>query len=188
MATDRSSEFQRCLDRLRQGDEAARDQLVGGSTRRLRLMTRQMLKSFPGVKRFEETDDVSQNAAVRLHRALKEVTPASVPEFFGLAATLIRRELIDLARHYRRRDGPGAGGGKAETKDDPSRLAAWGEFHRCVGEMEAGDRQMFDLLWYQGVTQPEAAGLLGVSLKTVQRRWLTARRKLCRALEGELPE
>jgi DNA-directed RNA polymerase specialized sigma24 family protein len=33
-------------------------------------------------------------------------------------------------------------------------------------------RAVFDLLWYQGLTQAEAAALLGVAVRTVKSRWL----------------
>ena len=58
----------------------------------------------------EQTDDVLQNAVVRLLRALEEVRPPSVRAFFGLAATQMRRELLDLARRYQGRGGPGTAG------------------------------------------------------------------------------
>ena len=57
-------------------------------------------QDFPRLKNWEETDDVLQNAALRLDRALGVVPVASAAEFFRLAATVIRRELLDLARHY----------------------------------------------------------------------------------------
>ena len=59
-----------------------------------------MLREYSKVKRWEQTDDVLQNAMLRLHRSLVEVKPESPRQFYGLAATQIRRELIDLARHH----------------------------------------------------------------------------------------
>ena len=50
------------------------------------------------------------------------------------------------------------------------------------------EREVFDLLWYQGLTQAEAAGLLHVNVRTLKRRWLSARMKLQDALQGEVPE
>jgi RNA polymerase sigma-70 factor (ECF subfamily) len=98
------------LDRLRAGDASARDELLTMACERLRRLARKMLRGYPGVRRWEQTDDVLQNAAVRLCRALEAVHPASVRDFINLAAVQVRRELIDLARHY---DGPeGAGRGK----------------------------------------------------------------------------
>jgi RNA polymerase sigma-70 factor (ECF subfamily) len=119
----------------------------------------------------------------------------------------MRRELIDLARHYGGPEGPGAhhstqarrnGAGNvgsnppayepSDVTHDPERLAAWTEFHRQVEALDDEDREVFDLLWYQGLTQAEAATLLGVSERTISRRWLAARLSLHRALGGHLPE
>jgi hypothetical protein len=47
-----------------------------------------MLRNYPHLKRWEQTDDVFQRAALRLYRSLGEVQPASPREFFGLATTL----------------------------------------------------------------------------------------------------
>jgi DNA-directed RNA polymerase specialized sigma24 family protein len=40
------------------------------------------------------------------------------------------------------------------------------------------EREAFDLCWYQGLTQAEAALLLSVSETTMKRRWLAARARL----------
>ena len=45
-------------------------------------------------------------------------------------------------------------------------------------------RAAFDLLWYQGLTQAEAAALLGVAVPTVKLRWLKARLRVQQALGG----
>ena len=42
----------------------------------------------------------------------------------------------------------------------------------------------FDLLWYQGLTQAEAAALLRVAVPTVKLRWLKARLRVQQALGG----
>ena len=67
--------------------------------KRLSRLARKMLRSYPGVRRWELTDDIVQNAALRLWQCLDAVKPASVRSFINLAAVQIRRELIDLARH-----------------------------------------------------------------------------------------
>ena len=54
------------------------------------------------------TDDILQNALQRLCRALQTVKPQSVRSFLNLGAEQIRRELIDLAHHYRGPQGLGA--------------------------------------------------------------------------------
>src|SRR5438093_6684777 len=88
------------VDRLRAGDRAASDELLRTVCGRLERLARKMLQRFPNVHRWADTGDVLQNSLMRLLRALEEVRPGSVRDFFGLAAEQMRRELLDLARHY----------------------------------------------------------------------------------------
>lgn len=44
------------------------------------------------------------------------------------------------------------------------------------------EREVVNLLWYEGMSQPEAADLLGISSRTVLRRWHAARLKLFQVL------
>jgi RNA polymerase sigma-70 factor (ECF subfamily) len=191
-ATD-SFTVQVLIDRLREGDDSAREALLVRAFDRLRRLARKMLKGYPGVGRWEQTDDVLQNAVIRLDRALRSVAPPTAKDFFRLAALGIRRELLDLARRYGGPEGIGAhhssqeGVELSETAHDPGRLAEWTEFHQQVEALPDSDREMFDLLWYQGMNQADAAAALGVCERTVSRRWLTARLRLCDALGGELP-
>ena len=203
-ASHSTTQIQLRLDRLRAGDESAHDELLEIARERLCRLARKMLRGYPGVKRWEETDDILQNAAMRLCRALNEVKPVSVRSFINLAAVQIRRELIDLARHYDGPEGPGrhhasqAGSDGSESPpgrldatndtDDPTRLSAWTEFHEQVGNLPDEEREAFDLLWYQGLTQSEAAALLGVTERVVKYRWRSARLKLHQRLGGRLPD
>lgn len=196
------TELQACLDRLREGDLTAQDELLRHAYDRLKRLTRKMLKGFPGVKRWAETDDVLQNALIRLLRALQAVRPAGVREFFGISTEQIRRELLDLARHY---FGPQGLGTKHATNADgdpvkghaydrpdqshePSTLAMWCEFHQQVNELPPDEREVVGLLFYQELTQVEAAALLQVTVRTVQRRWQAALLKLHQILKGQWPE
>lgn len=199
-----AAQLQGCIERLLAGDASARDELIQHSCERLRRLTRKMLKGFPRVKRLEESDDVFQNAMVRLLAALREITPPTVADFIRLAAAQVRRELLDLVRQYfgpeglgTHQRGPIPAGGSASSLSpgwdqedstyDPERLALWTEFHRQVDALPEKDREVFDLLWYHGLTQPEAAELLHVALPTVKRRWLSARRRLRKVMKGEPP-
>jgi RNA polymerase sigma factor (sigma-70 family) len=198
---DHSTQIQRCIERLHGGDASARDELLAHASERLTRLTRKMLRDFPGVRRWEETDDVLQNAVMRLCRALGEVQPPTVVDFFRLAATQIRRELLDLARRYAGAHGRGANragadrAGKApaarpdppDTTRDPDRLAAWTDFHRQVEALPAEEREVFDLLFYQGLSQAVAAAVLGVAEITIKRRWRAARMRLVQTLGGRLP-
>ena len=196
--------IQSYLDRLRDGDETARGELLECAIERLRSLARKMLRAYPRVHRWEETDDVLQNAALRLHRTLGQIALATPRDFFRVAALNIRRELLDLAKHYFGPLGHGAqhaswGSGdssagapapadRGDLSTEPSRLAAWAEFHEQIGALPDEEREVFDLLWYQGLNQAEAAELLGVSERTIKRRWQAARLHLHEALHGEIPE
>lgn len=198
MATtrDRGTDLDNLLQRLRQGDPAARSEVIDHACERLRRLTRRMLRGYPGVKRWSETDDVLQGALVRLHRSLSQVRPESTRMFLGLAATQIRRELIDLARHHHGPEGHGShhhtDGGEAaqECQDgsgEPVTLCDWTTFHEHIGRLPEAQREVFDLLWYKGLPQPEAAEVLGVSLATLKRRWQAARLALHDVYGDELP-
>src|SRR3954454_19760024 len=115
---DRTTQIQLRLDRLRAGDASARDELLGLACERLRRLARKMLKDYPGVGRWEQTDDVLQNVLLRLDPALQAVIPPTAHDFFRLAAAQIRRELIDLARHYHGPEGLGANHASHAGEDD----------------------------------------------------------------------
>src|SRR5438309_8558542 len=95
-----ADQIQSCLDRWAQGEQAAREELLTIACDWLRRLVAVMLRDYPGVRRWEQTDDVLQNAMLRLWRALQDVKPATSREFCGLATLQMRRELVDLARHY----------------------------------------------------------------------------------------
>ena len=204
------------LDRLRNGDENARDDLIEHACGRLVILTRKMLGRFSRLRAWEETVDVAQNAMLRLRRALEQVKPDSVREFMGLASVQIRRELLDLSRHYFGREGQNvsdanpllknaplvisqaqAATENSEQRDliggvgeslDTSNLEMWTRFHEVVQNLSDVEREVVELLWYQELTQEDAAELLSVDKSTVKRRWRAARLKLSEALKGWLPE
>lgn len=184
------------LAEMRKGDVTARNEVIAHACDRLRTLTRRMLRGFKRVRRWAETDDVLQNALMRLHRALAEVRPETPRQFYALAAQQIRRELLDLARQQYGPEGIGTNhdtdSGIAAEKhpaesDEPHTLDGWTRFHERVERLPDDQREVFGLLWYEGLTQPEAATVLGVSLKTVKRRWQEARLFLFEAMRGEPP-
>jgi RNA polymerase sigma factor (sigma-70 family) len=192
------------LNELRAGDPEAAPRLIEYSCERLRALASRMLRRFPQVHRWEETDDVFCEAVTKLHRALASVQPEHSRHFYNLAATQLRRVLIDFARHYGGAEGLGAHHDTAHSKldentppkydsadcrDEPATLLEWTEFHELVESLPAEEREIVDLLWYQQLTQEQAAALLGVTARTVRRRWQDARYKLSKARLGEpLPE
>jgi RNA polymerase sigma-70 factor (ECF subfamily) len=187
METGHTHRLNEWLELARLGNVDARNEIISHACERLRLLTRKMLKGYPKVKRWSETDDVLQNAMIRLHRSLAEITPDTPRQFYGLAAMQIRRELIDLARHHFGSHGVGANhhtdGGEAAISStakqiEPESLESWSRFHEAVEQLAEEQREVVSLLWYEGLTQPQAAELLDLSLATVKRRWQAARMML----------
>jgi RNA polymerase sigma factor (sigma-70 family) len=203
MTADRTEHLQACLERLRQGEAGARKELVAGACDRLLRLTREMLRGYGRLRRWEQSEDVLHNALLRLDRTLQDVTPPSLRDFYRLATLQIRRELLDLSRHYYGPRGPGqlhatnAGADlsgsqrpayeQADSADGPDSLAVWTEFHRQVETLPEEEREVYELIWYQGLQFTEAAAVLGVSARTVKRRWQSANLKLHELLGGNVP-
>jgi len=190
--------LQQLLDRLQSGEDTARAALLEHSMERLRMLARRMFNKGDGLRGLYETDDVLQPALLRLHRALAQIKPPTVRELVGLAARQVRFVLGDLARgaskdrrvSYMGEAVPGENAGAPEPQDrtgEPSSLVEWGEFHARIERLPEDEKEMFDLLFYEEMTQEEAAQLLGVSLRTVKRRWQSARLRLQDAMRGEWP-
>jgi RNA polymerase sigma-70 factor (ECF subfamily) len=201
--TGSTTQLQGLLDQAADGHLPAYDELVRQAAERLLKLTRKMLRNYPHLRRWEQTDDVFQNAVIRLHRSLSEVKPDTVQKFFGLATTQIRRSLIDLARHHFGPEGIGAkhasDAGHSESGADtlvqratdrgepPESLEAWANFHEAVETLPAEEREAFELAWYGGMIQREAAELLKISERTIIRRLQRARLLINQAMHGEPP-
>ena len=181
MTTGHTTALGRWLERLKTGCPEAKDAVIEHTCERLRIMARTMLRSSPRVRRFEETDDLLQDALVRLHRSLAEVKPATPKDYYGYSGLQLRRQLIDLARkHY----GPHGIGTNFSPNGDvaadtatyiPETLAEWTTFHEQIDELHDKEKEVVHLLWYEGMNQSEAASVLGISLATLKRRWQSAR-------------
>jgi RNA polymerase sigma-70 factor (ECF subfamily) len=186
-----STHLQGLLDLLNAGHDSARNALLQGSLDRFRRLARKMFPRFSRLRKLDETDDVVQKALLRLHRALDRVKPKDVRAYVGLAARQVRWVLCDLAHKAAavrdvEFDGGSEEGPPAPTAE-PTDLLEWSEFHAKIGTLPDEEREVFDLLLYQGLSQVEAAALLQTSLRTVKRRWQSARLMLREALRGEWP-
>lgn len=191
------TQLQDLIDRALGGDETAHEALLHHACDRLLRLTRKMFHGYPNLRRWEQTDDVFQNGMIRLHRALAGVRVESVRHFFNLAAVQVRRELLDLAKHHFGPGGVGAnhhtdgqpadgeGGAVHDTAAEPEDVSGWGEFHAQVEKLPGDELEVVNLLFYEGLTQEEAAKVLGVSPRTLKRRWQSAKVKLSEALKRE---
>src|SRR5262249_30189778 len=147
------------LDRLAAGDVSAADHLIAHSIERLHKLAHFMLRKYPQVRRWYETRDISQAAALRLRKALAAVKPASAKDFMNLAAVQIRRELCDLLRHEYGPEGSGAhrdpGPSRHEKEDSeagPATKAEWADLLRHIQDaLPPQEREVFDLHWIEGL-------------------------------------
>jgi RNA polymerase sigma factor (sigma-70 family) len=185
------------------GDRSARDRLFEHFLDRFRQLVRRMLAAYPRLRAHHQTDDVLQEAMIRLLRSLELIRPESPLHFFRLGALQIRWHLADLIRKLSGRgrgdDDPGGLAAMPEpdgpadpngSNDGAASLVAWSEFHEAVSKLPDDLQVVVDLLWYQGLFQGKAGRLLGVDVRTVKRRWRAARIELARhfpGLDGEGP-
>ena len=109
----------------------------------------------------------------RLIKAMRSVHPRSVREFFALANQHMRWELNDLARRLDEQPAvvelnegmvPDPASSVSVLSSDGRRML------EAIDSLPDEEREAFSLVRIQGLTQAEAAEVLGVSTKTVQRR------------------
>lgn len=199
---DGDTTLQRLLDDACLHRPDAYRELLLRACDRLRLLAGKGLRGFTALRRWVETDDVLQQAMLRLHRSLQEVRPSTVGDFFVLAGLQIRRELHDLHRHHFGPHGIGTnhhtdGHGRADDMQGPLSTVAenaqmpvgWDRFHDFVEALPEEERAVVDCLFIGELTQEETAQVLDVSLRTVKRRWQSARIRLQEAIEkGTCPD
>jgi len=190
--------IQRYLDAL-PGDadsETIIRELLERVVGRLRLLCANLLyRSYPRLTRPPvnlETDELLGGVVAGLLNALRTVRPASVRQFFALANQHMRWQLNDLARRLDQQAAAGAlpeSGVAAPPSSMGSGLSPDGR--RMLGAIEGlpeSEREVFDLVGIQGLTHPEAAAVVGVSEKTVQRRLNRARLLLAERLADLRPD
>ena len=182
--------LQQLVDLARKGNASSDRMLLEHAHDRLMVLTRSIFRDFPSLRRWEQTEDVFQNSMIRMQRALSGVKVESARHFLNLAALQIRRELHDLTRKYfgplgvaanhhsdhQPSDNPG--GALHSIAAKPENLSQWTDFHAAVERLPPEELEVFNLVYYEGLTQEEAAPVLGLSLRTLKRLWQSAKVRL----------
>jgi RNA polymerase sigma factor (TIGR02999 family) len=113
--------------------------------------------------------------------------------FFGIAAPLMRRILVDYSRgrHAAKR------GGHVEhieidqavlpIIESPADIAALDEALDTLAAVDPLQTRIVELRFFSGLSIEETADVIGVSASTVKREWRFAKAWLARKLEGRSP-
>jgi RNA polymerase sigma-70 factor (ECF subfamily) len=188
---------QRYLDQLA-GDapaESAVRALLGRATSRLHHLCAALLyRSYPRLTRPPlnlQVEELLGAVVERLMKALREARPTTVRQFFALASQHMRWELNEMARRLDEQPAavelneglvPGPARSDSELTAGSRRILA------AIADLPEQEREAFDLVRIQGLSQAEAGEVLGVSAATVNRRLNRGLQSLLEMLGDLSPE
>ncbi len=148
---------------------------------------RQLATAYLGRERSDHTLQPTALVHEAYLRLLGQETPwRNRSHFFGIAAQMMRRVLVDHARRGAadRRDRGSTvrldDAGPLALDDGPDAQAVL-DVHEALGELERMDprqAQVVELKFFVGLSLDEIADVLGISAATVSREWTLARRWL----------
>jgi RNA polymerase sigma factor (sigma-70 family) len=193
VSDDNTTELQRLIDQMCAGgarSPATVDALVERVYARTGRLARRIFRgSFPRLGATHETGTVHHEALLKIRRALLRSPPATVREFWALSTCIIRHTLFDLARRYdrsprrkaQRLDTPGGSSRHAKRSpepvirdESPEVVERWTQLHNRVSRLPGPQRDVFELCFYNGLSQREAAAVLDCDPATVNRLWRRA--------------
>jgi RNA polymerase sigma-70 factor (ECF subfamily) len=173
------------------GDQAARDQLMS-------IVYPELHRLAHNYMRRESAGHMLQTSALVNEAFLRMVDQRHVnwrnrAHFFGIAAQMMRRILVDYARSrlYAKR-----GGGAQEISLDEALLVSEGRHAELVAlddalkrlaEFDQRKSQIVELRFFVGLSIEEAAEVLNVSPGTVMRDWTLSKAWLRREMSGSSP-
>lgn len=173
------------------GDEAAREELISVVYQELhRLAHNYMKRESPG--HTLQTSALVNEAFVRLVDQ-RNVRWQNRAHFYGIAAQMMRRILVDYARS--RRYAKRGGGAQAMSLDEAmivsdERSAEVVSVHEALEQLAKFDPrkgQIVELRFFGGLTIEETAEVLGVSPGTVMKDWTLAKAWLRREISSDAP-
>jgi RNA polymerase sigma factor (TIGR02999 family) len=176
------------LRRAKDGDANAMDRLVPLVYDELRaLASRHLGRERAG--HTLQTTALANEAWLRL-AGQEDVEWSDRAQFFGLAATFIRRILVDHARSR----GAAKRGGEARrvpleeglvyTQEGSDELLCLDGALDRLAQVDARKARIVELRFFAGLSIAEAADVVGVSHTTVEKDWAFARVWLRREIDG----
>ena len=171
-------------------DPIVRALLARAANRLQGLCTNMLRRQYPRLMRAPaniQEEEMLSLLVERLLKAMRQVKPSTVREFFALANQHLRWELNDFARQLARRPAlsPLADDLAVAAPSDASTEAVGiSQVLQAIERLSEDQREVFTLIHIQGLTHAETAGVLGVSTKTVQRRLQQSATSLAGELSG----
>ncbi len=192
MNVQRMDDVTRLLARWHSGDAEALSELMPVVYTELHKLASHYLRGERSDHTLQPTALVNE-AYLRL-AGLRAADFHNRVHFFGAAAQVMRRVLVDHAR--RRRAAKRIGGGRrvdldeaAEAGIDPRLdLLALDEALDQLSAVAPQPARVVELRYFGGLTVDECAALLDVAPVTVKRHWAFGRAWLYRALGGDQPD
>jgi RNA polymerase sigma-70 factor (ECF subfamily) len=186
--TGRSGDVSALLSAWGHGDIHARDRLMAVVYDELRRLASAYLRRERQSHTLQPTALVNE-AYMRL-AAQDRTNWKNRAQFFGIAAQMMRRILVDHARSHRAAKRPEAGG--RVVLDDSiatvePRECELLELDQALSELEALDPRLariVELRYFGGLSEQEVARVLGVSRSTITRDWHTAKAWLFRRVSA----
>src|SRR5262249_1941339 len=189
--------IQRYLDALPEdtATEPIIRELLQRAVGQLRLLCANLLyRSYPRLTQPPlnlETDELLGGVVAAPLKALRTTRPPTVRRLYALACQHMRWQLNDLARPLDERPA-GAALGESGVPASPASTASGlspdaRRMLEVIERLPEDEREVFDLVGIQGLTHAQAATVIGVAEKTVQRRLNRARFLLAERLADLRP-
>ena len=180
------------LEKLRNNDKDAKNAIIVQTLNRLERISRKMFHKFPSLQQSEETGDILHMLVLKLDKALSHVTPDSVSGYFALVNLNLNWILKELARKSKASGVLKWNGmndilnGVSDPYSGPKSNLEWIDFFEVLEKLSPESREVFDLMWLQGLNQKQAAKVLGISLRTFIRRWIKSKLEIRKLINEEL--
>lgn len=180
------------LEKLRNNDKDAKNAIIVQTLNRLERISRRMFHKFPALKQSEETGDILHMLVLKLDKALSTVVPDSVAGYFALVNLNLNWILKELARKTKASGVLKSNGmndilnGVSDPYSGPKSNLEWVDFFEILEKLSQENREVFDLIWLQGLDQKQAAKVLGISLRTFIRRWIKSKLEIRKLINEEL--
>jgi RNA polymerase sigma-70 factor, ECF subfamily len=178
------------LARWRKGSADAEAELMERVQGELRRLAASYLRRERGGQTLQPTAVVNE-AYIRL-LPQRGVSWENRAHFFGIAAKMMRRVLVDHARRRRaaKRDaGPAdpvsiSGVAAPQREADQVDVLALHDALSKLGELDPRQSEIVEMRFFAGLTVEEIAKVLDISEATVKREWATAKMWLKRQMRG----